>query len=130
MVNWAEKISKTSSASSFLFNSNEYVRYAEIVAPLEAKRDEHLSSGDDNLPCNQPSLRKRQTSIFATGEQLISEEMKKVEFVVREKLNALQDSIRNNRPLDSIDGLGYQPNKSPQKVRRKNINIGTKAWNL
>lgn len=85
MVKWAEQISKTSSANSYLFKSGDYVRYAEIVAPLEANRDSLMSChGQDSK------------SIFRTGLRLIDEEMDKIERVVTETVHGLQRSIQGD----------------------------------
>ena len=88
MVKWAEQISRTSSANSYLFKSSDYVRYAEIVAPLEANRDSLIMKSSES---GQDSK-----SIFRTGLRLIDEEMDKIEKIVTETVHGLQQSIQGD----------------------------------
>jgi hypothetical protein len=86
MVKWADQITKTSAVNAHLFKPSDYVRYAEIVAPLEENRDNHFAK------CTGIAL--DQKSIFGRGLRMIDEEMVKIETIVVETIRALQQSIR------------------------------------
>ena len=88
MVKWAEQITKTSAVNAHLFKPSDYVRYAEIVAPLEENRDNHSAR------INGTGIALDQKSIFGRGLRMIDEEMVKIESIVVETIRALQQSIR------------------------------------
>ena len=89
MVKWGEQIAKSSSSNLF-FRSSDYVRYAEIVAPIEAERETYKNTSESNLNSSQG---RRQESIFGLTKLKIEDEMTKVESICIERLAHLQHSI-------------------------------------